>query len=139
MELEVFLEMLYCCSYQEYIWRIMRISWSLESIYVGNARFFVPKSLAQIEDANFETCKKLADGYTSSSESDFSDIYHHLSVGRKQKSITGRRKVQSILPSSKYRCRNYHSHCCHHVRLKTREVSVHLKGESRRLRNSRQL
>ncbi|KAJ0076283.1 hypothetical protein Patl1_35144 [Pistacia atlantica] len=58
-------------------------------------------------------------GYSSSDESDFSIECHHFSSSRKC-----------------YRERKQWYH--HHVKLKTREVSVHVKGGSRRLRNSRQ-
>lgn len=82
-------------------------------------------------------------GYTSSSETDFSEDYHHL--GRKRKSAMERRKIRSrswrsLHPSSRFGCRinNHRQHHQHHVRLKTREISVHVKGGSRRLRNSRQ-
>ncbi|KAF5741618.1 hypothetical protein HS088_TW10G00622 [Tripterygium wilfordii] len=69
-------------------------------------------------------------GYnSSSSESDFSDKYHQLSISRKRKSVRG-------LDNNR-RLHNHHHH--HHVRLKTREVSVHVKGGSRRRRNSKRL
>ncbi|KAJ6739807.1 TRANSMEMBRANE PROTEIN [Salix purpurea] len=79
-------------------------------------------------------------GYTSSSESDSSEDYHHL--GRKNKSGMERRRTRSrswrsLHPSSRFGSRNNHHR--HHVRLKTREISVHVKGGSRRPRNSRQL
>ncbi|KAJ6420345.1 hypothetical protein OIU84_030291 [Salix udensis] len=80
-------------------------------------------------------------GYTSSSESDSSEDYHHL--GRKNKSGMERRRRtrsrswRSLHPSSRFGSRNNHHR--HHVRLKTREISVHVKGGSRRPRNSRQL
>ncbi|KAL9341319.1 hypothetical protein Peur_067538 [Populus x canadensis] len=82
-------------------------------------------------------------GYTSSLETDFSEDYHHL--GRKRKSAMERRKIRlrswrSLHPSSMCGSRNnnHRQHHQHHVRLKTREISVHVKGGSRRPRNSRQ-
>ncbi|KAL9341316.1 hypothetical protein Peur_067535 [Populus x canadensis] len=81
-------------------------------------------------------------GYTSSLETDFSEDYHHL--GRKRKSAMERRKIRlrswrSLHPSSMCGSRNnnHRQHHQHHVRLKTRESSVHVKGGSRRPRNSR--
>ncbi|KDP25037.1 hypothetical protein JCGZ_22572 [Jatropha curcas] len=72
-------------------------------------------------------------GYTSTSENGYSHNYdhhhhHHLSVGTKRKSTREGRKF----PMQRSRRR-------HHVRLTTREVSLHVKGGSRRPRNSRRL
>ena len=78
-------------------------------------------------------------GYSSSDESDFLDNYHHLNVSRKQKLVRKRRKDRlrrSLYPSSRH---SGHCHNHHHVRLKTGEVSVHVRGRSQRLRSSRQL
>lgn len=69
-------------------------------------------------------------GYSSSSDgNDFSGYHRHLSSRRKR-----------------YMERNdwygHDSHCGsrhHHVKLKTRQASFHLRGGSRRLRNSRRL
>lgn len=77
------------------------------------------------------------------SESDFSDNYPYLSHGRKRKSLRERRRKfrlqSSLYPLSRYDSHNHNHHHRRHVRLKTREVLVHVKGGSRRLRNSRQL
>ncbi|KAJ4832261.1 hypothetical protein Tsubulata_012205 [Turnera subulata] len=72
--------------------------------------------------------RDVEEGYSSTSESEFSDYHHHISVGssRKRKSIWQRRKDRS--GSSR--------HHRHHVRLKTREISVRVKGGSRRRRRS---
>ncbi|KAJ8770843.1 hypothetical protein K2173_021758 [Erythroxylum novogranatense] len=83
-------------------------------------------------------------GYSSSSESEVSG-YARPYAGTKRKSIREGRKAP--LRSSRYHSRRYsHSnhHCSkhhnrHHVRLKTRQVSFHIKGSSQRLRNSRRL
>lgn len=66
-------------------------------------------------------------GYsTSSDESDFTDKYRHLSSGRK----CYRDRKNWYANGSRHH---------HHMKLRTREVSFHVKGRSRRLRNSRQL
>ena len=80
-----------------------------------------------------------AEQYTSSSKSDFSCKYHHLCVGGKQESITGRKEESSpsILKAS---IAVTIPIATAHARLKTSwEVSVHLKGASGRLRSARQL
>ncbi|GLT61756.1 hypothetical protein SLA2020_344390 [Shorea laevis] len=66
-------------------------------------------------------------GYCSSSnESDCSDNYH-LGVSRKRNRARKRHQWRSS------------GHHKHHVKLKTRDVSLHLKSGSRRLRNSQRL
>ena len=78
-------------------------------------------------------------GYSSSDESDLSYNDHHLNVRRKQKSVRERRKDRlrrSLYPSNRH---GGHNHNHHHVRLKTGEVSVHVRGRSQRLRSSRHL
>ncbi|XP_030975604.1 uncharacterized protein LOC115995249 isoform X1 [Quercus lobata] len=78
--------------------------------------------------------------YSSSDDSEFSDNYHHLNVSRKQKSVKERRKDRlrrSLYPSSRHSGHNHNHH--HHVRLKTGEVSVHVRGRSQRLSTSRHL
>lgn len=70
-------------------------------------------------------------GYSSSDES---DDYHHLNtVSRK---YNARRRIKgSFISSSGYGSHGHH----HHVRLKSREVGIYVKGGSRRLRSSRQV
>ncbi|KAF2309193.1 hypothetical protein GH714_001136 [Hevea brasiliensis] len=79
-------------------------------------------------------------GFTSSSESDYSDNCRH--VVRKKRSAREGRKFQlqsSRYPSSRYGNHSRHRYHHHHLRLKTREISAHVKCGTRRLRNSRRL
>ncbi|XP_041014314.1 uncharacterized protein LOC121257387 [Juglans microcarpa x Juglans regia] len=69
-------------------------------------------------------------GYSSSDESDLSDNYLHLDVSRKRRSVRERRKDRlrsSLYPSRRHSSRSHH---IHHVRLKSREPSIHVKGGS---------
>jgi hypothetical protein len=78
-------------------------------------------------------------GYSSSDDSDFSDKYGNLNLHTKRKTARERRKERlrsSLYPSSRHS--SYHRHR-HHVRLNTREVSLHVKGGSQGLRSSRHL
>ncbi|KAF6141744.1 hypothetical protein GIB67_027922 [Kingdonia uniflora] len=85
------------------------------------------------------------EGFSSSDEdSNSSENYERLSVTRRHRSVRERRKDRmrrSLYPMTKG-SRVQHRHGSHHghdVRWKTSEVSVHLKGGSGRMRNSRQL
>ncbi|KAK9280937.1 hypothetical protein L1049_003828 [Liquidambar formosana] len=84
-------------------------------------------------------------GYSSSDESKSLDKYWSLNVNRKRKSNREGRKQRlqnSLYPLRQSYKDGYVSHSRHgrhHVRLKTREVSVHAKGRYRGARNSRQL
>ncbi|GAV73705.1 hypothetical protein CFOL_v3_17188 [Cephalotus follicularis] len=80
-------------------------------------------------------------GY-SSSESDFTDNYHHLSVDRKRKLLREARRRGSLYLSRRYSSHirdSHHHHRHHHVKLKTKEVPVHAKDRSRRRGKSRPL
>ncbi|XP_007023636.2 PREDICTED: uncharacterized protein LOC18595564 [Theobroma cacao] len=70
-------------------------------------------------------------GISSSSDNDYSDNYHHhhhhLSFSKRKNTERDRHRLHS----------NHPHH--HHVKLKTSEVSVHLRASSRRLRSSRRL
>lgn len=80
-------------------------------------------------------------GYSTSDETDLSaDSFHHLvNITRKVNSLKRRRRKQfqnSFNSSSSFGGSRRH----HHVKLKNREVSVHVRGRSFRLRrSSRQL
>lgn len=79
-------------------------------------------------------------GFSSSDESESLDNYRRLNISRKRKSVRDDRRMHR-LQSSLYPLRRrpkYGSHG-HHVRLKTREVSVQVKGGSSGARYSRQL
>ncbi|KAG1355207.1 putative protein HAPLESS 2 [Cocos nucifera] len=85
----------------------------------------------------------MEEGYTSSSDDDsFVENYGNVKFTGKRRSVRERRKdhlrrsLHPIRQSSKLR--RYRSGGHHHVKLKTREVSVHVKG-SGRIGNSRQL
>lgn len=78
-------------------------------------------------------------GYSSSDDSDFSDKYGNLNLNTKRKTARERRKDRlrsSLYHSSRHSSCHHHRH---HGRLKTREVSVHVKGGSQGLWSSRHL
>lgn len=85
----------------------------------------------------------IEEGYSSISDDDsFVENYGSIKVSRKRRSVRERRKdhlrrsLYPIRQSSKLR--RYGSGSHHHVKLKTRELSVHVKG-SGRIGNSRLL
>ncbi|KAF8407409.1 hypothetical protein HHK36_006540 [Tetracentron sinense] len=89
------------------------------------------------------------EGYSSSDNEDSVGDYGSLSVTRKRRSYRERRKdwmQRSLYPvrqSPKYRNKSHshphHHHHHHHERLKTSELTVHVKGGSGRVQKSRQL
>ncbi|XP_021689480.2 uncharacterized protein LOC110671351 isoform X2 [Hevea brasiliensis] len=95
------------------------------------------KNTKRVHRRHFRDIEK---GFTSSSESDYSDNCRH--VVRKKRSAREGRKFQlqsSRYPSSRYGNHSRHRYHHHHLRLKTREISAHVKCGTRRLRNSRRL
>ncbi|KAJ7952082.1 Protein HAPLESS 2 [Quillaja saponaria] len=117
-----------CCAACEAYW------FALENITC-----FLWHKLKNTKRVNRRHCYRDVElGYSSSDESGFPGNYGHLHFSRKRKSFRGRRK-DTFYPSSKH---GRHVGCSHrhrHGRLKSRELSVHVSGGSRRLRNSRWL
>ncbi|PIA61509.1 hypothetical protein AQUCO_00300790v1 [Aquilegia coerulea] len=89
--------------------------------------------------------KDVEEGYSSSLDDDnYLDYYNNASVIRRQRSYRNRRMdrlQRSHYPTSHGSKERYRSHSHHHEvdQLKSRGLSVRLKGGSGRLRNTRQL
>ncbi|KAF5181808.1 hypothetical protein FRX31_028602 [Thalictrum thalictroides] len=87
--------------------------------------------------------KDVEEGYSSSLDDDNLDYYNNASVTRRRRSFRNRRMgrlQRSHYPTSYGFKEGYRGHSHHHeVQLKSRGLSVRLKGGSGRLRNTRPL
>ncbi|XP_008812677.1 uncharacterized protein LOC103723523 [Phoenix dactylifera] len=125
---------------------LCKMTWAACETYwtaLGEVSCFLWHKLKNTKRVYRRRFEGMEEGYSSSSDDDsFVENYGSIKVTRKRRSARERRNhrlrksLYPIRQSSKLRSYGSGSH--HHVKLKTREVSVHVKG-SRRIGNSRQL